>query len=56
MQNRLIETEKDTRVCTNWTCGKKYTEIENRKKRMCKCHPGVFDFGHTASKIVDAIG
>ncbi|CAD8086496.1 unnamed protein product [Paramecium sonneborni] len=54
-QMKLIETEKELRTCTNWACGKQYREIENRKKRMCKCHPGVFDFGHTATKIQEAI-
>ena len=48
---KLIETEKELRTCTNWSCGKQYREIENRKKNTCRSHPGVFDFGHTATKI-----
>ncbi|CAD8068820.1 unnamed protein product [Paramecium primaurelia] len=52
---KLIETEKELRTCTNWSCGKQYREIENRKKNMCRSHPGVFDFGHTATKIQEAI-
>ncbi|CAK81396.1 unnamed protein product (macronuclear) [Paramecium tetraurelia] len=54
-QMKLIETEKELRICTNWACGKQYREIENRKKNMCRSHPGVFDFGHTATKIQEAI-
>ncbi|CAD8071067.1 unnamed protein product [Paramecium primaurelia] len=52
---KLIETEKELRSCTNWSCGKQYREIENRKKNTCRSHPGVFDFGHTATKIQEAI-
>ncbi len=44
---KLAVTENETRYCLRWACEREYKEVDNRKKKMCVSHPGVFDFGHT---------
>ena len=38
----------------NWACEKTYKEFHNKKKKMCWCHTGVWDFGHTGITITEA--
>ncbi len=35
----------------------KFIKIASTKDKMsCKCHSGVFDFGHTGNTVTDALG
>eukprot|EP01016_Furgasonia_blochmanni_P043743 TRINITY_DN5984_c0_g2_i3.p1 TRINITY_DN5984_c0_g2~~TRINITY_DN5984_c0_g2_i3.p1 ORF type:complete len:546 (+),score=119.87 TRINITY_DN5984_c0_g2_i3:764-2401(+) len=51
---KKMATEEEERYCLNWACEKSYKEIENKKKRTCKCHPGTYDFGHTGLTVSKA--
>ncbi len=41
-------------VCLNWACNKTFKRAENHKK-ACKCHPGKWDFGTTATTVQDGM-
>ena len=49
-----IELENEPRYCLNWACEKEYKESENKKKKLCVCHPGTWDFGHTGITVSQA--
>ena len=55
-QQKLIDTENNDRYCLNWGCEKTFTLYQNRKKVMCRYHPGRYDFGHTGLTIAQTIG
>lgn len=54
-QIKLNMTENEVRYCLNWACEKEYKQIENKKRKACRCHPGVFDFGHTAPTVEQSV-
>ena len=50
-----IETENEPRYCLNWACEKVFKQIENKKTKTCRYHPGVWDFGHSGITVSQAI-
>ena len=50
----MEETENEDRVCFNWGCGRAYKEVNNKKIKTCKCHPGRWDFGYTGITVSKA--
>jgi hypothetical protein len=55
LQKKMIETETELRYCLNWACESTYKEVENRKAKTCKHHPGTWDFGYTGVTISKAV-
>jgi len=38
----------------NWACEKVYKHFDNKKKKLCRSHPGFWDFGHTGMTVEQA--
>ena len=49
------EHEDELRYCLNWGCEQQYKQVDNKKQKLCQCHPGIWDFGHTGMTIVKAM-
>lgn len=39
----------------NWGCGHTYKDVDNKKVKHCRSHPGVWDFGYTGITVSQAI-
>lgn len=54
-QQRELETENEERYCLRWGCEKAFKQVENKKAKNCRFHPGVWDFGHTGITVTQAM-